>query len=477
MVDIYKKMIKGACEGAEKLAVNSPYDGKLLAEVETATADDIEKALHNASAFFSNRDNWLPADRRIDILGRVMHIMSERAQELAITAASEGGKPLVDSKVEVARAIDGIKILIETIRTSAGREIPMGLNAASKNRLAFTHKEPIGVVVAISAFNHPLNLIVHQVGPAIAVGAPCIVKPSNDTPISCLKFVQILREAGLPEEMCQVAVITDRSLATKLATDERVSFFSFIGSAGVGWKLRSQLAPGTRCALEHGGVAPVIVTESADFDDAVALIAKAGFYHAGQVCVSAQRVFVHDSIAGKFAIALAEAGQKMKVGDPTDEKTDIGPIIRHKETDRIDTWVKESLDEGAKLLCGGKKISDSLYPATVLLDPPAEAKVSRQEIFGPVVCVYSYNDLDQAIKEANSLPFAFQAGVFTKDLDVAMTCYDRLDASAVMVNDHTAFRVDWMPFAGLKHSGYGTGGMPYTMDDMQVEKMIVIRST
>jgi acyl-CoA reductase-like NAD-dependent aldehyde dehydrogenase len=414
--------------------------------------------------------------RRIEILKKTMTLMTDRMEELALEAAREGGKPLIDSRVEAARAVDGIQILIETLRTQSGREIPMRVTASSLNRLAFTRFEPIGVVVAVSAFNHPLNLIVHQVGPAVAVGCPVIVKPASDTPLSCMRFVQILHEAGLPKEWCQGAVITDRELATKLVTDPRVAFFSFIGSAEIGWKLRSKLAPGTRCALEHGGVAPVIVAPDADLDQAVPLIAKGGFYHAGQVCVSVQRVFAHESIARKLADRLAEAGNKMKVGDPTLPDTEIGPMIRHPETDRVHQWVQEAVQGGGTRLSGGEKISDSLYPATVLFNPPPDAKVSRHEVFGPVICVYSFSDMDGAIDAANSLPDAFQSAVFTKDIDTALRAYARLDASAVMVNDHTAFRVDWMPFAGLRTSGHGVGGMPATMHDMQVEKMMVLRS-
>jgi len=402
--------------------------------------------------------------------------MSENAEELAVEAAREGGKPLVDSRVEVARAIDGMQILIETLRTEGGREIPMGINAASLNRLAFTRYEPRGVVVAVSAFNHPLNLIVHQVGPAVAVGAPVIVKPASDTPLSCLRFVKFLHESGLPPEWCQSAVITDRKAATDLVTDPRVAFFTFIGSADVGWGLRSKLAPGTRCSLEHGGVAPVIVGQDADLDDAVPLLTKAGFYHAGQVCVSVQRVFAHESIARSVAEKIAESASALKTGDPTLPDTDVGPLIRNKETDRVGEWVDEAVKAGGELMCGGSKISASCYSPTVVYNPPADSKLSFSEVFGPVVAVYPYKEMDEAIGRANSLPFAFQAAVFTKDIDRALRAYSRLDASAVMINDHTAFRVDWMPFAGLRASGLGVGGMPYAMHDMRIEKMMVMRS-
>jgi len=331
-------------------------------------------------------------------------------------------------------------------------------------------------VVAVSAFNHPLNLIIHQVGPAVASGCPVIIKPAGDTPLSCMRFIGILREAGLPAEWCMPMVVTDREVSTSLVADSRVGFFSFIGSGKVGWSLRSQLAPGARCALEHGGAAPVIVEPDADLDDALPLLAKGGFYHAGQVCVSVQRVFVHHSIARQVAEKLGQLGEQMSVGDPTLESTDIGPLIRHNETLRIEEWVDEAVAAGAEKISGSGKISESCYSPTVLLNPPMDSSVSCREIFGPVICVYAYEDIDEAIKQANSLEFAFQASVYTRDLDTAMKAYKQLNASAVMVNDFTAFRVDWMPFAGLRHSGLGVGGIPYTFEDMQISKMLLINS-
>ena len=476
MMSHFPLMIPGASTNDGLLEILAPYDRSLIATTDTADADAVEKALTTAYSLFRDRKNWLSIPKRIEIIERAAEIMQQRFNDLAIEAAREGGKPLNDSKVEVTRAIDGMKLCIETLRTEAGEEIPMGLNAASMGRMAFTRSEPIGVVVAVSAFNHPLNLIVHQVAPAIATGCPVIVKPAEGTPISCFRFVEILREAGLPDEWCQALTVKDLNVATKLVTDDRVGFFSFIGSARVGWMLRSQLAAGTRCALEHGGAAPVIVAEDADLEDGIPLMAKGGFYHAGQVCVSVQRIFAHESLAKNVTEKLVTEAEKMTVGDPILAETDIGPLIRPGEVDRVHEWVTEAVQAGAKLLCGGEKLSDTCYAPTVLVDPPEDVRVSTAEIFGPVICVYSYSNIDDAIDRANSLPVAFQASVFSKNIDTALEVYSRLDASAVMINDHTAFRVDWMPFAGLKQSGLGVGGIPHTMHDMQIKKMMVIRS-
>ena len=476
MADHFKLLVPGASPDPEPMEVDAPYDGSLIATIETGDAEVVEKAFTTAYSLFRDRDSWLPAPQRIEILQRTAAMMRERREELAVEAAREGGKPLIDSLVEVDRAINGVELCVETLRTQRGTEIPMNLNAASANRFAVTYHEPIGVVLAFCAFNHPLNLIVHQVGPAVAAGCPVIVKPAEATPLSCMRFVQMLYDAGLPQEWAQAMLTTSLDVAGKMVSDRRVGFFTFIGSSRVGWMLRSKLAPGARVSLEHGGAAPVIVAADADLDYALPLITKAGYYHSGQVCVSAQRVFAHREIARELVDRLTESAQALVVGDPISPDTEVGPLIRPAEVERVGEWVDEAVEGGGEVLTGGTTISETCYAPTVLFDPPRDSRVSTLEIFGPVVSVYPYEDLDDAIARSNDLPMAFQAAVFTRDLDTALRSARRLDAAAVMVNDHTAFRVDWMPFAGLKESGLGIGGMPYTMADMQVEKLVVVRS-
>ncbi|PCI48234.1 MAG: hypothetical protein COB49_06300, partial [Alphaproteobacteria bacterium] len=272
------------------LEVFNPYDHSPVGTVPLCNGETIDGYLEAAHNLFRNRRHWLPAYERIDILKKTAIIMESRFEKLAFQIASEGGKPLKDARVEVTRAIDGVGLCIKELAHLTGREIPMDLTAAGAGHLAFTTREPIGPVVAVSAFNHPLNLIVHQVAPAIAVGCPVLVKPAGDTPLSCLEFVNILYEAGLPEEWCRFAAC-DIATAEKMITDPRVAFFSFIGSSKVGWMLRSKLAPGTRCALEHGGVAPVIVDDSADMAAMIPSLLKGAFYHSGQVCVSGEQKF------------------------------------------------------------------------------------------------------------------------------------------------------------------------------------------
>ena len=457
------------------IEIRNPFNNTLIEKVTLQSETEVQAALDLAYNAYLDQKNWLPKYEIIKILEKTMEIMSSRIEELTIIAANEGGKPYIDSKVEVARAINGIKVAIEHMGSFEGKEVAMGHTPSSANRMAYTMKEPIGVVLSISAFNHPLNLAIHQVVPAIAVGSPVIIRPSASTPLSTINFINILYEAGLPKQFAQV-VVCDRVAAENMVKSPKISFLSFIGSGAVGWHLNSVVAPGTRVALEHGGVAPVIVEKDADIEELIPALLKGGFYHAGQVCVSVQRVFVHQSIIGEVTQQMVDEAKKLIVGDQLDPKTEVGPIISHKENERIALWVNEAIQEGAELLCGGEKLSASCYKPTILLNPSQNSKVSKEEVFGPVVCLYSYDDIEDAFTLANSLEVSFQAAVFTKNIDTALAAVKRLNATTVMVNDHTAFRVDWMPFGGAKASGLGMGGIPHSMQEMSKEKLMVIKS-
>lgn len=460
---------------SKTIEVTSPFDGKVVGEVPFSTTEEVEAAIDLAQNTFLDHKNALPKFKRIEILENVMKIMSSQVEELTKLCASEGGKPYMDSKVEVNRAINGVQLAIEHLGAFEGKEIAMGHTASSANRMAYTFKEPIGVVAAISAFNHPFNLAVHQVIPAIAVGCPVIIKPATQTPMSAIKLVEILEEAGLPKGWAQ-AVVCGRDAGELLATSPKVDFLTFIGSGAVGWYLNSKVSNGTRVALEHGGVAPVIVEPDADIDAMIPDLGKGGFYHAGQVCVSVQRVYVHESICDEVATKLTNYASNLVVGDQMDPKTEVGPLINNNEVDRVEEWVNEAVQKGGKILTGGKRISASCYEPTVILNPADDALVSTKEVFGPVVIIYSYSDIDEAINRANGLEVSFQAAVFTKNIDTALNAVKRLNGTAVMVNDHTAFRVDWMPFGGAKASGLGLGGIHHSMEEMSNEKMMVIKS-
>jgi acyl-CoA reductase-like NAD-dependent aldehyde dehydrogenase len=454
--------------------VTQAYTQETLAELTYHTSDEVEQML--TLAYKKHNEGVLPVYERIAILQKLAQLMSNDQASFAELIANEGGKPIRDARVEVNRAIDGIRLALAELQNSKGEEVPMDKTAAGAGRMAFTTIEPIGVVVAVSAFNHPLNLIVHQVVPAIAVGCPVIIKPAITTPLNCLKFAELVRQAGLPEGWLQVA-LTDNPESEKLVTDSRIAFFSFIGSARVGWMLKAKLSPGVRCALEHGGVAPLILDEFTDMKSFLTGLSQAAFYHAGQVCVSTQRVYVPNKKAKEIAEQFAVIVNQLVVGNAIDENTDVGPLILPREVDRTEQWVDEALTEGATLITGGKRINEVSFQPTILLNPNKKSKVSTAEIFAPVVCIYGYDLIEEAIADANSLDVAFQASVFSDNIHIAMKTAKALNASAVMINDYTTFRTDWMPFAGRKHSGYGIGGIAHTMHDMSEHKMFVLKTT
>ena len=459
----------------DKIKVINPYNEKPIKDVLLNSREDTLEKLNEAYYVYTHPEEWLKPFQRIQILEKTFELLKERENELALQATSEGGKPLTDSKMEIARGLNAIKVAIHEISHLTGREIPMSLTPSSLNRRAFTFHEPRGVVFAISAFNHPFNLIVHQVIPAIATGCPILIKPSLATPLSCISLVQSLHKAGLPLPYCQSTLCKDK-VGEEIVSNKKIGFFSFIGSAKVGWYLRSRLAEGASCALEHGGVAPVIIDKSADLKEVIPRLTKGGFYHAGQVCVSVQRVYVDQKIQKDFIHSFVEEVKKLQVGDPCKMETDVGPLIFPKEVDRIHTWVQEAVNQGAELLCGGEKVSNTCYAPTVLLNPSQECTLSQKEVFGPVVIIYTYKKIEEALKQANSLDVSFQASVFTQKLDQAWEIAQKLKGMAIMINDHTAFRVDWMPFGGHRQSGLGMGGIPYTMHEMTLEKMLVFQS-
>lgn len=459
---------------SSKIEVKNPYNLESFQSLELQSEAKVMVKLARAFERVSDRANILSPQKRVDVLKKAKNILESKRDQLIRDAVLEGGKPYQDTSVEIDRGLTGIETAIHELFNFGGREIMMNLTDRSAGRRAFTFRQPRGVVVAISAFNHPFNLAVHQVVPAIASGCPVLIKPATNTPLSAGHLVNALLEAGLPEDYCHY-VPCKNEIAEKLATDPRVSFLSFIGSSKVGWHLRSKLPQGATCALEHGGAAPVIIDETAQLKDAVQRLSKAGYYHAGQVCVSAQRIYVQEKAKAAFVELFSDEVRKLKVGDPLDPSTDVGPLIEPKEVDRVHSWVTAAQSTGAKLVCGGKRISETCYEPTILLNPGDEDKVSKQEIFGPVTCVYTYKTLEEAIQRSNAVSFAFQASIFSSNINRAMQAVEELEGQTVMINEHPAFRVDWMPFGGYKESGLGLGGIGESMKDMSIEKLMVIR--
>jgi acyl-CoA reductase-like NAD-dependent aldehyde dehydrogenase len=464
--------------GDNTLAVFNPSNGEKITSIAADSTSEALEKIERAHQYFSNKKH-LPLHQRVSFLEKLIAALLEQQSEIVAIMINEGGKPRTDSVSEFNRAIEGIKVAISTISDNTGHVIPLGSNAWSAERNASTQVFPRGVVLAFSAFNHPLNLIVHQIIPAFATNCPCVIKPAPDTPLSCLKLVEIMHSIGIPKESVQTVITQDVNVASAMVASDKISFFSFIGSAKIGWMLRSKLKPGVRCALEHGGIAPAIVSQHADLSIAAGSITKGGLYHAGQVCVSTQRVYVDQQVSDKFVELLVAHIAQLKVGDADDKQVDVGPLIRAGEIDRIDSWVQEAINMGAACPIGGNRINGvkagNFYAPTLLINPPSNATVSQQEIFGPVICVYSYKKFEDALIQANNPEFAFHASIYTDKLAEVYQAYNALETSALMVNEHTAFRDDAMPFAGLKQSGLGTGGIPYTIEEMQYQKMLVIK--
>ena len=454
------------------ITIKNPYNQEPIETLELDDESSSKAKLTLLHDFFYSDQPQLAAHERQKVLRRLAQLIEDHSEALARLACEEGGKPIEDSRIEIMRAAQGTAMAADYITQLHGEEIPMDLAPQGENKIAFTRTEPKGIVLAISAFNHPFNLIVHQVIPAIAAGCPVLVKPSLDTPLSCIKLIQLLYEAGLPEHYCQYT-LTENHVTEQLVMSQKIRFMSFIGSSNVGWYLRSKLAPGVDCALEHGGAAPVIIDADTDLDKVLPKIVKGAFYHAGQVCVSVQRLYIHNKIYKQTCKKLQQLVNELIVGDPQEEQTQVGPLIRPAEIERIDRWIKEAVAEGGKILTGGEKISDTAFQPTLITEPKAKSKVTTQEIFGPVLCLYSYQNYQEAIEAANAVPYAFQASVYTNNINVALDCSQRLKATAVMVNEQTAFRVDWMPFGGSELSGLKLGGIPQAMHDLVNKKMTI----
>ncbi|MDX2010078.1 MAG: aldehyde dehydrogenase family protein [Myxococcaceae bacterium] len=454
------------------LDVVNPFTQTVIDRVETDDAASLEVKVARAAAFYREHPLGLPLDVRVGVLERLRLLLRRDFDDLCVTAVTEGGKPLRDTRVEVERAIAGVGSALATLGAWAPTRVRLE-TVSGAHVEAMSERRPLGVVAALSAFNHPLNLLVHQAVPALATGCPVIVKPSEKVPRTALQLEALVREAGCPEGAWQTVVTPDVGLAQALACDRRVAFVSFIGSARVGWALRSRLPPGTRCALEHGGVAPAVLLDDVDVEVAVKKVVRGAFAHAGQVCISTKRLIVPRALRVQVLESLQGEVQRLVTGDPARDETDVGPLIRPSEAERIDAWVQGAVTKGGALVAGGKRVGPSGYLPTLVADAPLDSRLWTEEAFGPVLAVRAYDTPDEAVALASHADFAFQSAVFGRDLARCRAFASRLPGSTVMVNEHTAFRTDEMPFAGLSQSGLGVGGIPYTMHDFTYERRTV----
>jgi acyl-CoA reductase-like NAD-dependent aldehyde dehydrogenase len=455
-------------ETGEWNEVRSPYSGEPVARVPQANADHARRAVDAAAKAL---EQPLPAHRRAEILDAVAALLRERADEVARTISAEAGKPMKAARVEADRAVSTFTMAAVEARRLAGDMVPMDASAAGVGKLAYTMRVPIGVVGAITPFNFPLNLVGHKVAPALAAGCPVVLKPAGQTPLSALLLAELEMEAGLPSGWLNVLVGPSAKIGDVLVEDERVRLITFTGSAEVGWKIRERAAR-KKVNLELGNATPVVVAQDADLENAATKLAANAFAFAGQSCISVQRIYVqrgaYDDFVGRF-VPKVEA---LKVGDPGDEETDVGPVIDEGARERIVSWIAEAKAEGATVLTGGD-VADGLLRPTVLADVTPEMKVSCLEVFGPLCTVSAYDTVEEAFDLANGTEYGLQAGVFTANVQTALAAADALEFGGVTINEAPTFRADQMPYGGVKSSGNTKEGPHYAVREMTEERLIV----
>ena len=450
--------------------VTSPFDDKLVARVATPSASDVETAISSAAGSFAET-RTLPIHARAEGLMHISQRLAERKDEVARLIAEEGGKPLQWAEVEAGRAVSTFRWAAEECRRSGGEVMRLDTEEALGPRMALVRRFPLGPVLGITPFNFPVNLVAHKMAPALAVGAPIVVKPATKTPLGALMLGELFVETDLPREMLSVLPVGG-SVASEIAKDDRFAKLTFTGSSQVGWELRKD-NPKKAVTLELGGNAGVIVHSDADLELAAERIAFGGYYQAGQSCIAVQRVLVHADVADDFTEMLVTEVGKLKTGDPLDPDTDVGPVIDHDALERISQWVDEAVQSGAEVALGGKR-EDPFYLPTILTNTTPTMKVRCEEIFGPVVTLATYTDFTDAIAQANETRYGLQAGVFTKDIDRLLLAHRDIEVGGVIANDVSAFRADQMPYGGTKDSGFGREGLRWAMNEMTAEKVLVL---
>ncbi|HZM20261.1 MAG TPA: aldehyde dehydrogenase family protein [Anaerolineales bacterium] len=469
----YKLLIDGQwVNSGPMMEVKNKYDGKVVGTLPTASKENVDAAI-DAAERAEDAMADMPAYKRAEILLKTAALMSERADDLAKTIAAEAGKALKFARAEVERAISTFTIASEEAKRLHGETIPLDAVPAGEGYVGFWTRRPVGVIAAISPFNFPLNLVAHKVAPALASGNTIVLKPASTTPLAAVKLCQILQEAGLPAGAINLVVGSGGTVGEWLVTDERVDKITFTGSPDVGRHILS-VAGIKKVTLELGNTSPVVVAPDADLDFVAKRCAVGAFYNSGQVCISVQRIYSEKQVYEPFAEKFVKATEAMVVGDPLDERVDVGPMIDAKEVDRVEGWVKEAQDSGAKVLTGGRRDGTVYYP-TVLTDVADEMKVVSEEVFAPVASVISSDDFESALKQANDTKFGLQVGVFTNDVNRVFKAVKRLNFGGVIVNDTPNFRADHMPYGGNRQSGLGREGVKFAMEDMTNIQLVAIR--
>jgi acyl-CoA reductase-like NAD-dependent aldehyde dehydrogenase len=459
-------------ETGEWSEVRSPYDDTVVGRVPKADTAIVDRAISTAQETFEA--GGFPQHERADVIERAAEIVAEREDDFTLAIAAEAGKPVKTARVEAQRCVGTLSYSAIEARTLAGEAVPMEGSAAGAGKLGIVIRVPYGVVAAISPFNFPLNLVAHKVGPAIAAGNAVVLKPAGQTPISAIKLAEAFVDAGLPPGWLNVVCGSGSEIGGALTEDDRVKAISFTGSAPVGWDIRARAAR-KKVNLELGSTAPLIVHADGDWETAADKAQLHAYSHAGQSCISVQRILVADAIADRFTERFVSNVESLMVGDPMDPDTDVGPLISHGDRDRVKEWIEEAAANGGDILTGGELTDDDrcLEP-TVLREPPRDARVWCDEIFGPVATLHSFGSAEEAIELANDARFGLQAGVFTRDIGVGLDAGRRLEYGAVLINEVPTFRADQMPYGGVKDSGNTREGPAYSVRELTEERLITL---
>jgi glyceraldehyde-3-phosphate dehydrogenase (NADP+) len=457
-------------QGPVAVRVTNPFNGQLIAEVSQAGEAEADAAMASTAGATAAMGT-LPSHARYNILQEIAALLYRRREEFAKTISREAGKPITDAKREVTRAVQTFTIAAEEAKRIPGEVVPLDWTPNTESHLGMLRRFPLGPILGITPFNFPLNLVAHKVAPALAAGNPILIKPAPQTPLTALLLGEIALEAGLPPGGLNV-VPCDNTIAERFVVDPRFKLLSFTGSAAVGWMLKARCGK-KKVTLELGGNAGVIIEPDADLDLAAQRCATGGFGYAGQTCISVQRIFVHQTIADRFTTKLLLHVARLKAGDPTDETTVVGPMIDPTAAQRVEGWIGEAVAQGATVLLGGKR-TGSVLEATVLTDVKPDMKVSCREVFGPLVTVTRYRQLDEAIAAMNQSDYGLQAGIFTQDINTIFHAYRHLEVGAVLANEIPTFRADQMPYGGVKDSGLGREGVRAAIEDMTEPRLLVL---
>lgn len=453
----------------DAIEVRSPYNDALVAVVHRSGPKEIEQAIADATRAFQVTRK-LPSWKKADVLMKVSEGILARREELARTIALEAGKPIRTARLEVDRAAFTFQVAAEETKRHYGEIVPLDWLPGTENRVAHIHRVPLGPIAGIAPFNFPLNLVAHKVAPAMAAGNPIVLRPASATPVSALKLGEIIQEAGWPDGGYSVVTSATKD-AAPLIEDPRIKLLTFTGSPAVGWSLKGK-AGMKRVTLELGGNAGVIVHDDADVKYAAERVAWGGFSYAGQSCISVQRVYASAKIYEDFVDDLIPRVKALVVGDPLDEKTDVGPVIDSGAAERVEEWLAEAKAGGAEVLAGGKRDGNLVEP-TVLASLKEDMNVSCQEVFGPLVGLFQYTDVNQAIHSVGASDFGLQAGIFTQDMSIVNKAFEEIEVGGLMVNDVSTFRIDHMPYGGVKQSGFGREGLRYAIEEMTEMKLVM----